>query len=197
MYSPVESNQGFNFKPELPTSSAYYRLLKKLRRQVGHAIRDYNMIEDGDKVMVCVSGGKDSYTLLDILLQFKRIAPINFDVVAVNLTKSNQVSEDVLPRYMEENNIPYYIFEKDTYSITKRLTPEGKTYCAVCSRLRRGSLYGFAQEIGATKVALGHHRDDIIATFFLNLFHGGSLKAMPPKFYLQIKRIFDSSFGLC
>ena len=170
MYSPVESEQGFNFKPELPTSSAYYRLLKKLRRQVGHAIRDFKMIEEGDKVMVCVSGGKDSYTLLDILLQFKRIAPINFDVVAVNLDqKQPGFPEDVLPKYLEENNIPYYILEKDTYSITKRLTPEGKTYCAVCSRLRRGSLYGFAQEIGATKVALGHHRDDIIATFFLNL----------------------------
>ena len=170
MYSPVESEQGFNFKPELPTSSAYYRLLKKLRRQVGHAIRDFKMIEEGDKVMVCVSGGKDSYTLLDILLQFKRIAPINFDVVAVNLDqKQPGFPEDVLPKYLEENNIPYYILEKDTYSITKRLTPEGKTYCAVCSRLRRGSLYGFAQEIGATKVALGHHRDDIIATFFLKL----------------------------
>lgn len=189
MYSPVESEAGFNFKPELPTSSAYYRLLKKLRRQVGHAIRDFKMIEDGDKVMVCVSGGKDSYTLLDILLQFKRIAPINFDIVAVNLDqKQPGFPEDVLPRYMEENNIPYYILEKDTYTITKRLTPEGKTYCAVCSRLRRGSLYGFAQEIGATKVALGHHRDDIIATFFLNLFHGGSLKAMPPKLLSSDKK---------
>ncbi|KAF5300166.1 hypothetical protein FQR65_LT19397 [Abscondita terminalis] len=189
MFSPVESEQGFNFKPELPTSSAYYRLLKKLRRQVGHAIRDYKMIEEGDKVMVCVSGGKDSYTLLDILLQFKRIAPINFDVVAVNLDqKQPGFPEDVLPKYLEENNIPYYILEKDTYSITKRLTPEGKTYCAVCSRLRRGSLYGFAQEIGATKVALGHHRDDIIATFFLNLFHGGSLKAMPPKLLSSDKK---------
>ena len=170
------------FQPDLPRSAAYYKLLKKLRRQVGHAIRDFNMIEDGDKVMVCISGGKDSYTLLDILLQFKRIAPINFDVVAVNLDqKQPNFPEEVLPKYLEENKIPYYILEKDTYSITKRLTPEGKTYCAVCSRLRRGSLYGFAQEIGATKVALGHHRDDILATFFLNLFHGGSLKAMPPK----------------
>jgi tRNA 2-thiocytidine biosynthesis protein TtcA len=125
MFSPVESNQGFNFKPELPTSSAYYRLLKKLRRQVGHAIRDFKMIEEGDKVMVCISGGKDSYTLLDILLQFKRIAPINFDIVAVNLDqKQPGFPEDVLPRYMEENNIPYYILEKDTYTITKRLTPE-------------------------------------------------------------------------
>ena len=189
MYSPVESEQGFNFKPELPTSSAYYRLLKKIRRQVGHAIRDFKMIEEGDKVMVCISGGKDSYTLLDIMLQFKRIAPINFDVVAVNLDqKQPGFPEDVLPRYLEENNIPYYILEKDTYSITKKLTPEGKTYCAVCSRLRRGSLYGFAQEIGATKVALGHHRDDIMATFFLNLFHGGSLKAMPPKLLSSDKK---------
>ncbi|GAA5011384.1 tRNA 2-thiocytidine(32) synthetase TtcA [Acinetobacter puyangensis] len=189
-FTPVEdSSLGFNFKPELPTSSAYYRLLKKLRRQVGHAIRDFKMIEEGDKIMVCISGGKDSYTLLDILLQFKRIAPINFDVVAVNLDqKQPGFPEDVLPRYLEQNNIPYYILEKDTYSITKRLTPEGKTYCAVCSRLRRGSLYGFAQEIGATKVALGHHRDDIMATFFLNLFHGGSLKAMPPKLLSSDKK---------
>ncbi len=189
MFSPVESEQGFNFKPELPTSSAYYRLLKKLRRQVGHAIRDFKMIEEGDKVMVCISGGKDSYTLLDIMLQFKRISPVKFDVVAVNLDqKQPGFPEDVLPRYLEENNIPYYILEKDTYSITKKLTPEGKTYCAVCSRLRRGSLYGFAQEIGATKVALGHHRDDILATFFLNLFHGGSLKAMPPKLLSSDKK---------
>ena len=115
MFSPVESNQGFNFKPELPTSSAYYRLLKKLRRQVGHAIRDFKMIEEGDKVMVCISGGKDSYTLLDIMLQFKRIAPINFDVVAVNLDqKQPGFPEDVLPRYLEENNIPYYILEKES-----------------------------------------------------------------------------------
>lgn len=189
MYSPIEPAQAFQFTPELPTSSAYYRLLKKIRRQVGHAIRDYKMIEDGDKIMVCVSGGKDSYTLLDILLQFKRIAPIQFDVIAVNLDqKQPGFPEDVLPRYMEDNNIPYYILEKDTYTITKRLTPEGKTYCAVCSRLRRGSLYGFAQEIGATKVALGHHRDDILATFFLNLFHGGSLKAMPPKLLSSDKK---------
>lgn len=189
-FTPVPATENaFQFTPELPNSSAYYRLLKKLRRQVGHAIRDYKMIEDGDKVMVCISGGKDSYTLLDILLQFKRIAPINFDVVAVNLDqKQPGFPEEVLPTYLEANNIPYYILEKDTYSITKRLTPEGKTYCAVCSRLRRGSLYGFAQEIGATKVALGHHRDDIIATFFLNLFHGGSLKAMPPKLLSSDKK---------
>ena len=189
MFSPVESNQGFNFKPELPTSSAYYRLLKKLRRQVGHAIRDFKMIEEGDKVMVCISGGKDSYTLLDIMLQFKRIAPINFDVVAVNLDqKQPGFPEHILPEYLKQLGVPFHIENKDTYSITKRLTPEGKTYCAVCSRLRRGSLYGFAQEIGATKVALGHHRDDILATFFLNLFHGGSLKAMPPKLLSSDKK---------
>lgn len=182
MFSPVADAAKSLLVPEVPTSTAYHRLLKKIRRQVGHAIRDYNMLEEGDKVMVCVSGGKDSYTLLDILLQFQQIAPINFEVVAVNLDqKQPGFPEDILPNYLSQRNIPHYILEKDTYSIVKRLTPEGKTFCAVCSRLRRGSLYGFAQEIGATKVALGHHRDDIMATFFLNLFHGGSLKAMPPK----------------
>lgn len=182
MFSPVADSANSRLIPEVPTSTAYHRLLKKIRRQVGHAIRDYNMLEEGDKVMVCISGGKDSYTLLDILLQFQQIAPINFEVVAVNLDqKQPGFPEDILPNYLSERNIPHYILEKDTYSIVKRLTPEGKTFCAVCSRLRRGSLYGFAQEIGATKVALGHHRDDIMATFFLNLFHGGSLKAMPPK----------------
>ncbi|XID74356.1 tRNA 2-thiocytidine(32) synthetase TtcA [Alkanindiges sp. WGS2144] len=182
MFLPVDASANSGFVPEVPTSTAYHRLLKKIRRQVGHAIRDFNMLEEGDKVMVCISGGKDSYTLLDILLQFQQIAPINFEVVAVNLDqKQPGFPEDVLPNYLTARNIPHYILEKDTYSIVKRLTPEGKTFCAVCSRLRRGSLYGFAQEIGATKVALGHHRDDIMATFFLNLFHGGSLKAMPPK----------------
>lgn len=182
MFSPIEFSAKSQLIPEVPTSTAYYRLLKKIRRQVGHAIRDYNMLEDGDKVMVCISGGKDSYTLLDIMLQFQKIAPINFEVVAVNLDqKQPGFPAHVLPEYLEARQIPHYILEKDTYSIVKRLTPEGKTYCSVCSRLRRGSLYEFAQEIGATKVALGHHRDDIMATFFLNLFHGGSLKAMPPK----------------
>lgn len=182
MFSPVDASTKPYLIPEVPTSSAYYRLLKKIRRQVGHAMRDYSMIEEGDKVMVCVSGGKDSYTLLDIMLQFQKIAPINFEIVAVNLDqKQPDFPEDILPNYLSARQIPHYILEKDTYSIVKRLTPEGKTFCAVCSRLRRGSLYGFAQEIGATKVALGHHRDDIMATFFLNLFHGGSLKAMPPK----------------
>jgi len=163
-------------------SARFKKLQKKLRKQVSHAIRDFNMIEDGDVVMVCVSGGKDSYTLLDILLFLKRIAPINFDVVAVNLDqKQPGYPEDILPNYLQEQGIPHYILEKDTYSVVKSVVPEGKTYCSACSRLRRGSLYGFAKQIGATKIALGHHRDDILATFFLNLFHGGSLKAMPPK----------------
>ena len=168
---------------QLATETAEFRKLqKKLRRQVSWAIRDFNMIEDGDVVMVCVSGGKDSYTLLDILLLLKRIAPINFDIVAVNLDqKQPDYPEDILPKYLNEQGIAHYILEKDTYSIVKSVVPEGKTYCSACSRLRRGSLYGFAKQIGATKIALGHHRDDMLATFFLNLFHGGALKSMPPK----------------
>ena len=163
-------------------SARFRKLQKKLRKLVSWAIRDYNMIEDGDVVMVCISGGKDSFTLLDILLFLKKIAPIQFDVIAVNLDqKQPDYPEDILPNYLTKHGIPYYILEKDTYSVVKQIVPEGKTYCSACSRLRRGSLYGFAKQIGATKVALGHHRDDIMATFFLNLFHGGSLKAMPPK----------------
>ena len=167
----------------LPTETAQFRKLqKKLRRQVSWAIRDFNMIEDGDVIMVCVSGGKDSYTLLDILLLLKRIAPISFDIVAVNLDQKHPgYPEEVLPAYLNEQGIAHYILEKDTYSIVKSVVPEGKTYCSACSRLRRGSLYGFAKQIGATKIALGHHRDDMLATFFLNLFHGGALKSMPPK----------------
>lgn len=165
-----------------PESAQFRKLQKKLRRQVSWAIRDFNMIEDGDVVMVCVSGGKDSYTLLDILLLLKRIAPINFDIVAVNLDqKQPGYPEDILPAYLNEQGIAHYILEKDTYSIVKSVVPKGKTYCSACSRLRRGSLYGFAKQIGATKIALGHHRDDMLATFFLNLFHGGALKSMPPK----------------
>lgn len=166
----------------LTESAQFGKLQKKLRRQVSWAIRDFNMIEDGDVVMVCVSGGKDSYTLLDILLLLKRIAPIHFDIVAVNLDqKQPGYPEEVLPAYLNEQGIAHYILEKDTYSIVKSVVPEGKTYCSACSRLRRGSLYGFAKQIGATKIALGHHRDDMLATFFLNLFHGGALKSMPPK----------------
>ncbi len=167
---------------EYITSARFKKLQKKIRKEVSWAIRDFNMIEDGDIIMVCISGGKDSFTLLDILLFLKRIAPINFDVVAVNLDqKQPNFPEHVLPEYLSKQGIAHYILEKDTYSIVKSVVPEGKTYCSACSRLRRGSLYGFAKQIGATKIALGHHRDDILATFFLNLFHGGSLKAMPPK----------------
>ena len=178
-----DSNEDMAADSQAPTESAHFRKLqKKLRRQVSWAIRDFNMIEDGDVVMVCVSGGKDSYTLLDILLLLKRIAPIHFDIVAVNLDqKQPGYPEDILPAYLNEQGIAHYILEKDTYSIVKSVVPEGKTYCSACSRLRRGSLYGFAKQIGATKIALGHHRDDILATFFLNLFHGGALKSMPPK----------------
>lgn len=177
---PAPVNEALVANPKSRTE--FNKLQKRLRRNVGQAISDYNMIEDGDKIMVCLSGGKDSYTMLDILLNLQMSAPIKFDIVAVNLDqKQPNFPEDVLPKYLTELGVPHYILEKDTYSIVKELTPEGKTYCAVCSRLRRGSLYGFAQEIGATKVALGHHRDDIMATLFLNLFHGGKIKAMPPK----------------
>ncbi|MCO4786523.1 tRNA 2-thiocytidine biosynthesis protein TtcA [Marinomonas gallaica] len=158
------------------------KLQKRLRRMTGQAIADFNMIEDGDKVMVCLSGGKDSYTMLDILCNLKKSAPIHFDIVAVNLDqKQPGFPEHILPAYLADLGVDYHILEKDTYSIVKELVPEGKTTCGLCSRLRRGSLYGFAEEIGATKIALGHHRDDILETMFLNMFFGGKLKAMPPK----------------
>ena len=160
----------------------FNKLQKRLRRNVGSAIADYNMIEQGDKVMVCVSGGKDSYAMLDVLLGLRQNAPIDFELVAVNLDqKQPGFPEEVLPAYLAEVGVPYYILEKDTYSIVKEVVPEGKTTCGLCSRLRRGSLYGFAQEIGATRIALGHHRDDIVETLFLNMFFNGKLKAMPPK----------------
>jgi len=160
----------------------FNKLQKRLRRLVGEAIADYNMIEAGDKVMVCLSGGKDSYAMLDVLMGLQRSAPIDFDLVAVNLDqKQPGFPEHVLPAYLDALGIEYYILEKDTYSIVKSVIPEGKTTCGLCSRLRRGTLYGFAQEIGASKIALGHHRDDIMETLFLNMFFGGALKAMPPK----------------
>ena len=155
---------------------------KRLRRNVGQAIADFGMIEDGDRVMVCVSGGKDSYTLLEILLNLRTNAPIDFDISAVNLDqKQPGFPEHVLPDYLNNLGVPYHVVEKDTYSIVKDVTPEGKTTCGLCSRLRRGILYGFAEQHGFNKIALGHHREDIIETFFLNLFYGGKIKAMPPK----------------
>ena len=160
----------------------FNKLQKRLRRNVGKAIADYNMIEQGDKVMVCVSGGKDSYGMLDVLINLQQSAPVDFELIAVNLDqKQPGFPAEVLPAYLADLGIPYYILEKDTYSIVKEVVPEGKTTCGLCSRLRRGSLYGFAQEIGATKIALGHHRDDIVETLFLNMFFNGKLKAMPPK----------------
>ncbi|MDT0581449.1 MULTISPECIES: tRNA 2-thiocytidine(32) synthetase TtcA [Alteromonadaceae] len=165
------------------------KLVKRIRRNVGKAIADYQMIEDGDVVMAAISGGKDSFVMLDILLSLQQSAPINFEVIAVNLDqKQPGFPEDILPSYLEQKNIPYYIIDKDTYSVVKSKIEDGKTTCGLCSRLRRGSLYSFAEKIGATKIALGHHMDDMVETTFLNMFYGAKLKSMPPKLLSDDKR---------
>ncbi|NBC88112.1 MAG: tRNA 2-thiocytidine(32) synthetase TtcA [Alphaproteobacteria bacterium] len=166
----------------LPDSVNARKLHKRLKRQAGQAIADFGMIDDGDRVMVCLSGGKDSHVMLDLLLELRERAPIRFDLVAVNMDqKQPDFPEHVLPDYFRERGVDWHIIEQDTYSTVTRLVPEGKTMCSLCSRLRRGALYAWAADNGITKIALGHHRDDIVETFFLNLFHGGRLKAMPPK----------------
>jgi len=164
------------------TKTRYNKLQKRLRREMGQAIADYNMVEEGDRIMVCLSGGKDSYTMLDILLNLRKSAPINFEILAVNLDqKQPGFPEHVLPEYLQSLGVPYHVIEQDTYSVVTRVIPEGKTTCGLCSRMRRGALYAYAEDNGFNKIALGHHRDDIIETFFLNMFYGGQLKAMPAK----------------
>lgn len=180
--SPLSFTPHYRSKQEETERVTANKLHKRLMRELGRGVADYNMIENGDRVMVCVSGGKDSYGLLDLLITLRARAPINFEIVAVNLDQGQPgFPVDVLPNHLKSIDIPFHIETRDTYSIVKRVIPEGKTTCSLCSRLRRGILYRVASELGATKIALGHHRDDILATFFLNLFYGAKLKAMPPK----------------
>jgi tRNA 2-thiocytidine biosynthesis protein TtcA len=167
-----------------PRKDAYEeaKLAKRIRRQAGEAIADFGMIEEGERVMACLSGGKDSHAMLDVLISLQEKSPVRFELIAVNLDqKQPGFPAHVLPQYLESRGVPFRIVEQDTYSVVKRVIPEGKTMCSLCSRLRRGALYRVASELGATRIALGHHRDDVLATFFLNLFHGGQLKAMPAK----------------
>ncbi|MED7788424.1 tRNA 2-thiocytidine(32) synthetase TtcA [Francisella sp. 19X1-34] len=165
------------------------KLEKQILRKTAQAINQYNMIEDGDKIMICLSGGKDSYCLLEMLILLQQKAPIKFDIVAVNLDqKQPGFPEEVLPNYLKSKEVDFHIIERDTYSVVKKVIPEGKTTCGLCSRMRRGILYDFAEENGITKIALGHHRDDIIETFFLNIFYNGTIKAMPPKLLSDDKR---------
>lgn len=160
----------------------FNKLHKRLRRETGRAIEDFNLIEDADRVMVCMSGGADSHVLLDILLDLQRSAPVDFELIAVNLDqKQPGFPEHVLPEYLESRGVPYHVLEQDTYSVVKRVVPEGKTTCGLCSRLRRGALYTFAHDQGYNKIALGHHADDMLETLFLNMFYGGKIKSMPPK----------------